>query len=100
MRRIFDGRWRFEHWHLPRELHRMFRDAGLTLAKAEAFPIVETRYDPDAFGVGLIAVARNAAVRHGVDAAAADAWVADIHARGADGDYFFCVNRFMFIAVK
>jgi ubiquinone/menaquinone biosynthesis C-methylase UbiE len=100
MRRLFDGRWRFAHWTLPRELHRMFRDAGLRLATAEAFPIVETRYDPASFGVGLIAVARNAAVRHGVDAGAADAWVADIHARGQDGDYFFCVNRFMFIAVK
>ncbi len=100
MRRLFDGRWRFAHWTLPRELHRMFRDAGLRLATAEAFPIVETRYDAASFGVGLIAVARNAAVRHGVDAGAADAWVADIHARGQDGDYFFCVNRFMFIAVK
>ena len=97
---LFDGRWRFAHWQLPRQLHGMFRRAGLTLARAEAFPIVETRYDPASFGVGLIAIARNAAVRHGVDAAAADAWAADIHARGNDGDYFFCVNRFMFVAVK
>jgi hypothetical protein len=35
-----------------------------------------------------------------VDAAEADAWVADIHTRTNDGDYFFCVNRFMFVAVK
>ena len=100
MQRLFDGRWRFAHSHLPRQLHRMFRDAGLQLAQAEAFPIVETHYDPASFGVGLIAVARNAAVRHGVNAAQADAWVADIHARVNEGDYFFCVNRFMFIAVK
>jgi len=26
--------------------------------------------------------------------------VADLHARGAQGDYFFCANRFMFVAVK
>jgi arsenite methyltransferase len=100
MRRLFDGRWRFEHWTLPRELQRLFTAAGLSLAACEAFPIVETRYDPDAFGVGLIKVARNAAVRHGVDAAQADAWVADVHARGQDGDYFFCLNRFMFVATK
>lgn len=100
MRRIFDGRWRFAHWHLPRELHRLFRDAGLRLTRTEVFPIVETHYDPDSFGAGLLAVARNAAVRHGVDAAEADAWVADIHTRTNDGDYFFCVNRFMFVAVK
>ena len=100
MRRLFDGRWRFAHSHLPRQLHRMFRDAGLRLAQAEAFPILETRYDPDSFGVGLVQIARNAAVRHGADATQADAWVADIHARTAEGDYFFCVNRFMFVAVK
>ena len=100
MRRIFDGRWRFAHWQLPRQLPRLFREAGLTLAKAEAYPLLETRYDPDAFGVGLLAIARNAAVRHGVDAQAADAWVAEVHARGRAGDYFFCANRFMFIATK
>jgi len=100
MRRIFDGRWRFAHWQLPRQLHSMFRGAGLTLATAEAYPLLETRYDPDSFGVGLVEIARNAAVRHGVDAQEADAWVADLHARGAQGDYFFCANRFMFVAVK
>ena len=100
MRRIFDGRWRFAHWQLPRQLHRMFRNAGLTLAKAEAYPLLETRYDPDSFGVGLVAIARNAAVRHGVDAQEVDAWVADIHSRRVDGEYFFCTNRFMFVAVK
>jgi len=100
MHRLFDGRWRFAHWDLPRRLHRLFRDAGLRLAQAEAFPIVETRYDPASFGVGLIAVARDAAVRHGADAAAADAWVADQHARVADGDYFFSINRYIFVASR
>jgi len=100
MRRLFDGRWRFAHWHLPRQLHRMFRDAGLRLNKAEAYPLLEVRYDPDSFGVGLIAIARNAAVRHGVEPQEADAWVADIHSRLRDGEYFFCTNRFMFVAVK
>lgn len=100
MQRIFDGRWRFAHWQLPRQLHRMFHNAGLRLDKAEVYPLLETRYDPDSFGVGLIAIARNAAVRNGVDALEADAWVADIRSRQRDGEYFFCANRFMFVAVK
>lgn len=100
MRRIFDGRWRFEHAHLPRQLNRLFRDAGLTPASAEAFPLLETTYDAESFGAGMLAIARNAAVRHGVDRAAADAWVADARARGAAGDWFFCLNRFMFVATK
>jgi hypothetical protein len=48
----------------------------------------------------LLEVCRNAAVRHGADAADADAWVADIRGRTGDGDYFFSVNRYMFIATK
>jgi SAM-dependent methyltransferase len=100
MRQIFDGRWRFEHSHLPRELNRLFRDAGLTPTHAEAFPLLETRYDPDSFGAGMLAIGRNAAVRHGVDRAAADAWVADAIERGKSGDWYFCLNRFMFVATK
>jgi ubiquinone/menaquinone biosynthesis C-methylase UbiE len=100
MRRIFDGQWRFAHWQLPRELNAKFRAVGLTPKTTEVFPIVETSYDRDAFGVGLLAIARNASVKHGLDAEAAKAWVDGVHARGAAGDYFFCVNRFMFIAVK
>jgi SAM-dependent methyltransferase len=100
MRRIFDGRWRFQHSHLPRELNRLCRDAGLEPSLAEAYPLVETTYDADSFGAGMLAIGRNAAVRHGVDRAAADAWVADVRARGAAGDWFFCLNRFIFVAAK
>ena len=66
----------------------------------KAFPLLETSYDPDSFGAGMLALGRNAAVRHGVDRAAADAWVADVRARGERGDWFFCLNRFMFVATK
>lgn len=100
MRRIFDGRWRFEHSHLPRELNRLCRDAGLEPSHAEAFPLVETSYEPGSFGAGMLAIGRNAAIRHGVDRAAVDAWVADVEARGRAGDWFFCLNRFIFIATK
>jgi arsenite methyltransferase len=100
MRQIFDGRWRFEHAHLPRRLNALFRAAGLVPTHAEAFPLVETTYDAGSFGAGMLAIGRNAAVRHGVDRGAADAWVAEVRARGEAGDWFFCLNRFMFVAAK
>ena len=46
MRRIFDGRWRFEHAHLPRQLNRLFADAGLTPTHAEAFPLARDELRP------------------------------------------------------
>ena len=100
MRRIFDGRWRFKHAHLPRRLNGLFVGAGLTPAHAEAFSILETSYDADSFGAGMLAIGRNAAVRHGVDRTLADAWVAEVLTRGAAGDWFFCLNRFVFVATK
>jgi hypothetical protein len=30
----------------------------------------------------------------------AKAWLDDLNAKGKDGSYFFCVNRFIFSAVK
>ncbi|HEY2188639.1 MAG TPA: methyltransferase domain-containing protein [Caldimonas sp.] len=100
MRQIFDGRWRFAHAHLPRRLNALLAAAGLTPSYAEAIALVETRYDADSFGAGMLALGRNAAVRHGVDRAAADAWVADVRRRGEAGDWFFSLNRFLFVATK
>ena len=100
MRQIFDGRWRFAHPHLPRRLTALFREAGLVPSHAEAFPLLETAYDADSFGAGLLAIGRHAAVRHGVDRAAADAWVAELLERAQAGNYYFCLNRFMFVAMK
>jgi SAM-dependent methyltransferase len=88
----------FAHPHLPRQLHRLLHAAGLTLTRCETVPIIETRYDADSFGAGMLPVMRSAAVRSGVDAAAADRWIADIRSRTAAGEYFFAAVRFVFVA--
>lgn len=90
----------FAHPHLPRQLHRLLRAAGLRLARCEAVPLIETSYDPESFGAGLLPVMRGAALRSGIDAAAADQWVAEIRSRTAAGDYFFATFRFVFVATK
>ena len=100
MRRILDGRWRFAHSSLPRKLHRLIRQSGLTLVRCETFPIVETRFDADSFGVSLVPIAKEAAVRHGLSSAEAEGWVADIRSRSEESEYFFSTIRFIFIATK
>lgn len=100
-RRLIDARARhFAHPHLPRELHRLMRAAGLTLCRCEVIPIVETRYDPASFGAGMLPVIRSAGVRGGIEATAVDEWVADIRSRASDGEYFFAAFRFVFVARK
>jgi len=101
MRRMLAARQtRFEHAHLPCDLHRLFREAGLTLTDAQALPLVETRYDPAAFGAEIIESTRKAALAHGVPADDVAAWERDLRARGTDGEWFFCLNRFVFTATK
>ena len=44
--------------------------------------------------------AHYAQVQGAVSTAEAEAWLDDLRAKGEDGSYFFCVNRFIFSAVK
>jgi len=90
----------FAHAQLPRQLHRLLRGAGLTFERCEAFPIVETQWDPQSFGAGLLPVLRSAALKSGIDAAAVEAWIADIRSRSGDGEYFFAACRFIFVGRK
>lgn len=100
-RRMVAGRAaRFAHAGLPRELHRLVRAAGLTLLNADVFSIIETRYDPDSFGVGMIETTCETALRYGVPAAEVAAWEEDLRSRETEGEWFFCLNRFIFSATK
>jgi arsenite methyltransferase len=100
-RRILAARnTKFAHAHLPGRLPGMFRDAGLTLGDVRVFPFVETRYDPDSFGAEAMKNACEAALGEGVPAADVTAWERDLRACGAAGEWFFCVNRFIFTAAK
>lgn len=91
---------KFAHAHLPGRLPALFRQAGLTLAEVRVFPFIETRYDPESFGVEAMKTACEAALAEGVAAAEVKAWEQDLRARGANGEWFFCVNRFIFTATR
>jgi len=90
----------FAHAHLPRELPALLRAAGLTLAVAQVFSLLETSYDPTSFGAGIIEIAREAALKRGVTSTEVAAWEADLRSRTWDGEWFFCLNRFIFAGTK
>ena len=94
------GAMQFAHAHLPRTLHRLLRSAGLTLVDAQVFPILETSYAPESFGVGSIDTTCQSALKHGVPAHDVAAWERDLRSRKDDGEWFFCLNRFVFTARK
>ena len=90
----------FAHAHLPRELPRLLRGAGLETADVQTFSIIETDYQADSFGAGIIASTRDAALKDGVPRVDVDRWVGDMETRRAPGQWFFCLNRFVFVARK
>lgn len=90
----------FVHAYLPRDMHKLFRAAGVTLVDVQTFSIVETRYDPSSYGASVIGITRDSALKHGVPAPDVGAWEQDLRSRTAEGDWFFCLDRFVFTGTK
>ena len=100
-RRMLEARrTRYAHPYLPRQLHQLFCAAGLTLSDARVFPVIETKYNPDSFGAEVILTSVESALEHGMAAADVAAWERDLRSRTGDGEWFFCLNRFIFAARK
>lgn len=87
--------------NLPTRLGPMLREQGFTAIKVEAIPVLNTNYSNSNFSGGALAsyaeLARDNGAITGDEAAA---WIADFQSLGDTGAYFFCVNRFLFSAVK
>jgi SAM-dependent methyltransferase len=98
-RRITEARLReFGQPHLPPALPRLLQRAGLDLVKIEAYPVLNLHYDEDSFSAGLMDSTPKIVTQFGISAAEANAWLEDLKSRTADGEYFFSLNRYLFLA--
>jgi arsenite methyltransferase len=85
--------------HLPRRLTGLLTEAGFTVTHRSAIPLFNAGYDPRTFSAGLIGfIGAFVPGRPGVTAADVNAWAEDLTGLGAD--YFFSLNRYLFLAVK
>ena len=85
--------------YLPRRLTRLLENAGFAVSRREVVPMLNAGYDPNAFSAGLIGfVAAFVPGRNGLTEKDATAWAEDLVSLG--GDYFFSLNRYLFVAVK
>jgi arsenite methyltransferase len=82
--------------HLPARLRGLLTDAGFTIAQRTTIPILNTRYDEVSYSTSLIATISAFVARHGIPADEATAWADDLAAQGED--YFFSINRYLFVA--
>ena len=85
--------------YLPRRLTRLLEDAGFAVAKALVHPLLNAGYDQNTFSAGLIdLIASFVSGRQGISESDVRAWAAELLALGSD--YFFSLNRYLFLAVK
>lgn len=83
--------------HLPRRLAGLLAGAGLEVTQCRAVPLLNTSYSPDTFSAGLIGfIAAFVPGHRGVTADEVRAWADDLRSLGRD--YFFSLNRYLFIA--
>ncbi|MCD2191914.1 methyltransferase domain-containing protein [Actinomycetospora endophytica] len=85
--------------HLPRRLGRLLHDAGFTVTRREVLPMLNVGHDPNTLSAGVIDfVSGFVPGRAGVTEADVTAWRADLESLGPD--YFFSLNRYLFLAVR
>ena len=91
----------FVHRDLPRKLSPILRDAGFTIRRRDTLPMFNPEYHRNAFGSHLVRVIAAFAVgREGITQEEADSWVMGLERLGAEGSFFFSLNRYLFLAEK
>lgn len=87
--------------NLPVRLAPMLRSAGFNAVRIEPIPILDTSLLPGGCSQSMIDVFIHKAVGQGrVEESRAREWREALHGQAQRGAYFFCVNRFLFSAVK
>lgn len=87
--------------NLPGRLSRLMREAGLEVTHSEAIPLLNTEFDPNNFSVSSLNwLSRNAYKQGNISKEQSAEWRDDLANLGEQGEYFFCVNRFLFVGVK
>lgn len=87
--------------NLPVRLAPLLRSAGFNAVRIEPVPIVDTSLMPDGCSQNMIDLFIHKAIGQGrVEEARAREWLEALHGQAQRGEYFFCVNRFLFSAVK
>lgn len=100
MTRVLDA-WipRYSNGRIGRALPGALRRAGFIIETATAVPMVELSAGEDTYGGSQVQeFARYVAGRNGITDDEARAWKDDLLALAASGEYFFSLNRYLFVA--
>jgi SAM-dependent methyltransferase len=85
--------------YLPRTLRASLISAGLKPAPPEVIPLLNAGYDENTYSAGILKIIESfVAGRGGLAEEEAAAWASDLRSLG--DDYFFSLNRYLFVARK
>ena len=85
--------------NLPVRLGPLLVDNGFYNVDVEPIPILNTEYTPSQFSHGMLNwITRNALKKGVITKEQSQKWLDDLDEKGKSGNYFFCVNRFLFSA--
>jgi arsenite methyltransferase len=86
---------------LPVTLGPRMAGAGLTITDRHVIPQLEAEFDEASYSAQVIPiVASFVSARPGIEASEAQAWADDLREVGGRGEYFFCLNQYLFSAVR
>jgi len=85
--------------NLPVRLGSLLLGNGFCKVNVEPIPILNTEYTPKHFSHGMMNwITRNALKKRFITKEQFQKWLNDLDKKGERGNYFFCVNRFLFSA--
>ena len=85
--------------HLPRRLTGLLSAAGFMVPCRAAIPLLNAGYDPNSLSAGMISfITAFIPGRQGLTERDARDWAQDV--KGLGDDYFFSLNRYLFLATK
>jgi arsenite methyltransferase len=86
---------------LPRTLGPKVREAGFRMEEYKIIPLFNPEFSEDSFSNRMIDLIGPFAIgRKGVTAEEVTGWSQELRTIGRQGNYFFSLNRYVFIAVK
>ena len=87
--------------YLPRTLAQKLRQVGLQVEAQQIIPLFNPVFDPNTYSNRMIdLIVPFVSGRQGVTQEEAVAWAQELRQLGEQGEYFFSLNRYLFLATK
>ncbi len=87
--------------YLPRTMSNKLRHAGFQVDSTTIIPVLNTAYDTNTFSNQLIdSIVSFVSGRNGFRRDEAEVWAGEIRQAGKRGEFFFSLNRYLFLARK